>query len=91
VKERGHAIAETVSCWPPTDVVGVRFQIRSYEICGRQSGTGAGFLQVLLFSVPILIPPIANILWHVHPLLGNDCETDVPTATNLHATLKEPL
>jgi hypothetical protein len=37
----------------------VRSQIRSCEICGGQSGTGAGFLRVLRFPLPILIPPTA--------------------------------
>jgi hypothetical protein len=32
---------------------------RSYEICGGQSGSGAGFLRVLRFPLPIFIPPTA--------------------------------
>jgi hypothetical protein len=28
-------------------------------ICGGQSGTGAGFIRVLRFPLPILIPPTA--------------------------------
>jgi hypothetical protein len=37
----------------------VRSQVRSCRICGEQSGTGAGFLRVLRFPLPILIPPTA--------------------------------
>jgi hypothetical protein len=42
--------------------------VTSCEICGGQSGTGAGFLRVLLFPLPIFIPPIApqsppSIIW----------------------------
>jgi hypothetical protein len=29
--------------------------------CGGRSGTGAGFLRVLRFPLPILIPPIAHL------------------------------
>jgi hypothetical protein len=32
---------------------------RSCGICGAQSGTGAGFLRVFRFPLPILIPPTA--------------------------------
>jgi hypothetical protein len=32
----------------------------SCGICGGQSGGGAGFLRVLLFPMPIFIPPIAS-------------------------------
>jgi hypothetical protein len=31
--------------------------IRSCGICGGQSGTGAGFLRVLRFPLPAIIPP----------------------------------
>jgi hypothetical protein len=31
--------------------------VRSCGICGGQNGTGAGFVRVLQFPLPILIPP----------------------------------
>jgi hypothetical protein len=37
----------------------VRALARSYKICGLRSGTGAGFLRVLPFPLPILISPTA--------------------------------
>jgi hypothetical protein len=37
----------------------VRTQVSSCGICGGQSGTGADFLLVLRFSVPILVSPAA--------------------------------
>jgi hypothetical protein len=37
----------------------LRSRLWSSGICGRQSGAGAGFLRVLLFPLPIFIPPIA--------------------------------
>jgi hypothetical protein len=53
--EAGRAIAQAVSRWLPTAAAWVRSQVRSCGICGGQSG----FLQVLLFPPPILIPPTA--------------------------------
>jgi hypothetical protein len=38
----------------PTAAARVRSQVRSCGICGGQSATGAGFLQVLRFPLPIL-------------------------------------
>jgi hypothetical protein len=43
----------------PTAAARIRAQVSSYWICGRQRGTGAGFLRVLQFPLPVLIPPTA--------------------------------
>jgi hypothetical protein len=53
----GRAIAQAVSIRFPTAAARVRSQVGSCGICGGQSGTGAGFLRVLRFPLPILIPP----------------------------------
>jgi hypothetical protein len=37
----------------------VQSQVRPRGICGGQNGTEAGFLQILQFPLPILIPPNA--------------------------------
>jgi hypothetical protein len=55
----GGAIAQAVSRWLPTAAARVRSQVRSCGTFGGQSGTGAGFLRVLRFPMPILIPPTA--------------------------------
>jgi hypothetical protein len=52
----GRAIAQAVSRWLPTAAARVRVRVRAYGICGEQSGTGAGFLRVLRFPLPIFIP-----------------------------------
>jgi hypothetical protein len=57
--ELGRAIAQAVSRRLPTPVVRVGAQVRLCGICGGQSGSGADFLQVLRFPLPILVPPIA--------------------------------
>jgi hypothetical protein len=54
----------------------VRAHVRSCGICCGQSGTGAGFLPVLRFPLPILIPPTAphssSIIraWYNKPVSG---------------------
>jgi hypothetical protein len=55
---KGHAIAEAVSLRLCTAAARVRTRVWSCEICGGQSGAGAGFLQVHRFPLPIFIPPI---------------------------------
>jgi hypothetical protein len=40
----------------PTAAAGVPSQVTSCGVCGGQSGTAAGFLRVLEFLLPILIP-----------------------------------
>jgi hypothetical protein len=54
----GRAIAEAVSRWLPIAAARVRSRVWSSEICGGQSGAGAGFLRVLWFPLPF-IPPNA--------------------------------
>jgi hypothetical protein len=55
----GRAVAQTVSRRVPTTAARIQSQVRSCGICGEQSGSGTGFLHVLQFPLPILIPPNA--------------------------------
>jgi hypothetical protein len=54
----GRAVAQAVSRWLPTMMTRVRIRAPC-EVCDGQSGTGAGFLRVLWFPLPIIIPPIS--------------------------------
>jgi hypothetical protein len=73
---RGRAIAQAVSRRFPTAAARVRSQVRSCGICGGQSGTGASFLRILRFSLPVLIPPttlhLPSIIrgWYNTPNVG---------------------
>jgi hypothetical protein len=53
----GRAVAQAVRRWLPTAAVRVRIRA-ACGVCGGQSGTGAGFLRVLRFPLPIF-PPIS--------------------------------
>jgi hypothetical protein len=74
--DKGRAIAQAVSRRLPTAVARIRAQVKSCRICGGQSGTGAGFLRVVRFPLPILIPPNAphssSIIqgWYSRPVSG---------------------
>jgi hypothetical protein len=54
----GRAVAQAVSSWLPTAAARVHARVWLSGICGEQSGAGAGagFLRVLRFPIPILIP-----------------------------------
>jgi hypothetical protein len=54
--EVGRAMAWAVSRRVPTAAARVRAQVGSCWICGGQSDTRAGFLPVLRFPLPIIIP-----------------------------------
>jgi hypothetical protein len=76
------AIAQAVSRRLLTAAARVRSQVRSCGICGGQNGAGASFLRVLLFPLPILIPPTAPHsstiirLWYNRPNSGRTCQID---------------
>jgi hypothetical protein len=53
----GRAIAQAVSCWLATAAARVRARVCSSGIYDGQSGSGAGFLRILRFPLPIFIPP----------------------------------
>jgi hypothetical protein len=59
VSLNGRAIAQAVSRQLSTATASIRSHFKSCGICGGQSGTAAGFLRVLLFSLPSLIPTTA--------------------------------
>jgi hypothetical protein len=54
----GRAVAQAVSRWLPTAAALVRVRA-ACGVYGGQNGTGAGFLRVLRFPLPIIIPPIS--------------------------------
>jgi hypothetical protein len=70
-RNSGCTIAQAVSRWLPTAAARVRAPVWLSGICDGQSGAGAGFLRVLRFPLPIIIPPIApqspsSIIWGLY-------------------------
>jgi hypothetical protein len=66
----------------PTAATRVRAQVRSCGICSGLSGTGAGFIRVLRFLLPILIPPTAPYLSSGAGTTGQ-AVADVPNGLSL--------
>jgi hypothetical protein len=71
----GHIIAQAVRYRPPTAAARVRSQVKLHGLYSGQNGTGAGFLRVLRFPLPLLIPPNAAcssivLDWYNRPISG---------------------
>jgi hypothetical protein len=76
----------------PTTAVRVGAQVRSCGICGGQSCTGAGFLQVLQFPLPIIIPLSDPHSWSITQGWYNRPVSCRPTkCTQSHPTPKKPV
>jgi hypothetical protein len=71
-RHMGRALAQAVSRWLPTAAARGRVRGRARGVCGGQSGTGAGFLRVLRFPLPIT--PINTRAWHNRPIGGRNAE-----------------
>jgi hypothetical protein len=71
------AIAQAVSRRLPPSAARVRAQVRSCGVCSGRRGTGAAFLRVLRFPLPIFIPPIHHHLSSGAGTIGQ-LVTDVP-------------
>jgi hypothetical protein len=54
-----YQVSYLYKCSTSTAVAEFHAQVRSCGIYGGQNGTGAGFLRVFQFPLPILIPPTA--------------------------------
>jgi hypothetical protein len=77
---RKEALAHAVSRWYPSSAAQVPAWVKSCGIWVGQSGTGAGFLRVLQFPLPIRIPPIApqsssSIIWGWYSKPNSDRRT----------------
>jgi hypothetical protein len=81
---RCRAITGAISRRISTAVAGIRNQVKTYGICGGQSGTVVGFLRVLLFPLQIFIPQTAP---HSSSLSGagtiGQLMADVPSVFSL--------
>jgi hypothetical protein len=89
-------IAQAVSRWFSTAAARFRAQLKSSGICGGQSGTGAGFLRVLRFPLPILIPPTvphssSSIIrcWYHRPNSGWRTKWTHPTPGNYQGNYRQ--
>jgi hypothetical protein len=83
-KYHDRAIAQAVSRRFLTATARFRAQVTSCGNCGEQSGSGAGFLRVLRFPLPILIP---SMLYTHHLSSGagtiGQLVADVPSGLSL--------
>jgi hypothetical protein len=74
---QGRAVAQAVSRQLPTAAARVRARFKSYGIFGGQRGYGTGFLLVLLFLLPIILP-IAPHSWTSNGLSNSGLNSTLP-------------
>jgi hypothetical protein len=86
VKE-GRAITQAVTRRLPTTAAGVRARVRACGFCGGQSGTGEVFLRLLLFPLPIFIPPVAP---HSSSIVRGWCNRPVVADLTSGLSLTQP-
>jgi hypothetical protein len=82
----GRAIAQAVSRCLRTAAARVRARVWSSGICGGQSDSGAGFLRVLRFPLPIFIPPNSPSSQSPGARTIGKLVADVPTGPSLRST-----
>jgi hypothetical protein len=83
---KGRAIAQAVSRWLSTAAARVRTRVWSNGICRGQSGSGAGFLRVLRFSLPSFIPPKFSFLTITRCRYNRPEMADMPSGPSLDST-----
>jgi hypothetical protein len=78
-----HAIAQAINRRFPTAAARVRAPVKSRGFYGRQRETGAGFLRVLRFTLPILIQPTSAHLSSSGAAIIGQLVADVPSGLSL--------
>jgi hypothetical protein len=85
----GSAIAQAIGRRLPTAAARMRSKVKSYGICGGQSGTVASFLRLLPFPLPILIPPDVPFSSLIRGCTIVQLVADVPSGLSLNPSYKE--
>jgi hypothetical protein len=84
--QRPRTIAQEVSSRLPTEAAPVRAHVKSCGICSEQSDNAKGFLRVLWFPLPILIPPNAPYSSIIRGWYNKLISGQLTTCTQSHPT-----
>jgi hypothetical protein len=83
----GHATAQLISHQLPTVMAWVWVWVKSCVICGGQSGTGPGFLQVFQFLLPLIHSANCSTIIQFNSLLFM-CRVNSHKANYRHSTVQ---